>query len=161
MKFLLICIVFFVACSRQIPDPVYPEKLPIKDQAAELSKLPEYQEPTSGEVAEVSKDEAAPFDGLLLDETKAFAVDDLRTSYDEVYRLSEVNRRYLLSVIEIQEQELYRADNIIDQKETALKKIRDSWWARHKLSVGIVAGVLVGASFTIGAGAVWAKVDGE
>jgi hypothetical protein len=161
MKFLLVYVVFFAACSKQIPEPVYPEKLPIKEQAAELSKLPEYQAPTVGEVVDLSKDEAAPFDGLLLDETKAFAVDDLRTSYDEVYRLSEVNRRYLLSVIEIQEQELYRADNIIDQKEAALKKIRDSWWARHKLSVGIVAGVLVGASFAIGAGAVWAKVDGE
>ena len=161
MKYFIPVLFLMVACNKQAPDQVYPEKLPIKEQAAELSKLPEHQGPSGGEAVGVAKGDTVPFDGILLDETKAMAAANLRISYDEIYRLSDVNRRYLISVIEIQEQELYRADKIIDEKEAALRKIRDSWWARHKMTMGVVIGVVCGMAGTVAAGGVWAAMDKE
>jgi hypothetical protein len=98
-------------------------------------------------------------DGILLDEEKAIAAANLRIAYDEVYRLAESNHKYMVSVIQIQEQELQRGDEMLKQKNAELRRLRDSWWQRNKLSVGISIGLVVGVGVALGAGAVWAEVE--
>ena len=159
--FFVLLTVFFIGCAKAIPPIQVPERLPITEEAEGVSMIPEYQAPSGGETAGVAEGDPAPFDGVLLDETKAFAAADLRISYDEVYQLALTNRKALLAVIQIQERELMNADKTIDQKEAALQRIRDSWWQQHKLTVGVVAGVVLGIAGTVAAGNIWAAMDSK
>jgi hypothetical protein len=150
-----------VGCTKEAkPAPEYPERLPITEQAKELTELPAYQPPTDGgQTAGLSLDDPAPFDGVLLSEDLALKAGELRINYDEVYRLALADRKYMLSVIEIQEKQLYRADAIIDQKEAQLREIRDDWWQKNKLQVGIVVGLVAGVGLSLATGAIWAKIE--
>lgn len=140
-----IFIFFIFGCSKEMPIPAYPERLPITEQAKEITKLPPYNGPVSeGQTVELEQDEGAPFSGILLSEEKAFAVANLRINYDETYRLASSNHRYMLALVTIQEKELYRADRIVAQKNLEIKKLRDSWWQRNKLWVGISGGLFAG-----------------
>lgn len=161
LRFILISFLFFIGCTKATPPPSTPERLPITEEAEEVSVMPKYLAPSSGDAAGLSEGDPAPFDGVLLDETKAGAAAELRISYDEVYQLALTNKKALLTIIKIQEQELMRADETIDQKEEALQKIRDSWWVQHKLSIGIITGVVLGVAGTVAAGSIWAAIDNE
>ena len=151
---------FCLGCNKeQMPQVVYPERLPITEQAKEFSKMPVYQPPIEGKVIGLQLDDPAPFDGVLLSDTKAEAAAKLRINYDEMYQLALVDRKFLVTVIEIQEKELYRADQIIDYKERQLIKLRDSWWERNKLPIGIAIGVVVGAGLTLATGKIWSLIE--
>lgn len=159
-KIITICTMMLFGCSAvKAPEIQYPDRLPITEQAKELTLLPVYQPPIEGRAKALQLDDPAPFDGILFGEEKAFAAAKLRVSYDKIFQLALVDRRYLISIVEIQEKELYRADQIIDYKESQLKKIRDSWWARNKLSMGIALGLCIGAALAFGAGKVWAAIE--
>jgi hypothetical protein len=160
MRIFSLALLLAVAC-KSAPPPKAPERLPISEQVEELSSLPAYLPPTPGDAVDVAEGETAPFDGILLDETLAFSASELRVAYDEVYQLAASNQRALKTVVAIQENELMRADKVIDQKEAQLREIRDSWWEKHKLSVGIVAGVIIGIGGTVAVGKVWAEIDKE
>ena len=126
MRRLLLILVILAGCSKgTMPEIKYPERLPITEQAKELTNLPVYQAPIEGKVVGLQLSDPAPFSGVLLTEDKAMAAAHLRINYDEVYRLAIADRKYMLTVIEIQEKELYRADQIIDYKEAQLREIRD------------------------------------
>jgi len=157
----ILCVILAVGCTKEAkPEIKYPDRLPITEQAKELTELPAYQAPTEGgQTAGLSLNDPAPFDGVLLSEDLALKAGELRINYDEVYRLAIADRKYMLTVIEIQEKELYRADQIIDYKEKQLREIRDDWWQRNKLAVGIGIGVAIGAGIVLGTGAVWAKIE--
>jgi len=157
----IVCLLLVVGCTKDTkPEIKYPERLPITEQAKELSALPDYQEPSSeGQAVAVAEGEPAPIDGILLDETKAGLVAELRISYDELYRMSDAQIRYLLAVIEIQEKELYRGDQIIDWKEAQLQEIRDSWWERNKLGVGLTLGIVGGIVVSLATGKVWSRIE--
>lgn len=139
-----IFIFFILGCSKEIPTPVYPRFLPITEQAKGVTKLPPYKGPVEGQTIGLEQDEGAPFAGILLSEEKAFAAASLRINYDETYRLASSNHKYLLALITIQEKELYRADRVVAQKRVEIKKLRDSWWQRNKLWVGIGGGLFAG-----------------
>jgi hypothetical protein len=156
-----ILFLFLIGCAKATPPPQAPERLPITEQAEEVSDIPAYQPPTPGDAVGLAEGDPAPFDGVLLDETKAGAAAKLRISYDEVYQLALSNKKALLTIIQIQERELMSADKTIDQKEKALREIRDSWWAKHKLTVGVVTGVVLGIAGTVAAGRVWAAIDDD
>lgn len=157
----ILALLLALGCSKETkPEIKYPERLPITEQAKELTELPEYQAPTEGgQTAGVSEGDTVKFDGILITEDKAMAGARLRISYDEVYRLAGSDRKYLLSVLEIQEKGLYRGDQIIDQKEAQLQKIRDSWWQRNKLGVGIGTGLILGIVVSVVTGKVWAEIE--
>ena len=163
ISILVICILMIIsACSESIPSPKYPDKLPITEQAENLVKPPPYMPPQKAELVEpINLGESAPFSGLILDEMAALRVAQLRIAYDEVYQLNLAHNKYMLFVIGVQEQELYRADQIIDQKEATIRKIRDSWWQQNKLIVGTVMGVVLGIGISITTGIVWSKIDDD
>ena len=156
-------ILFFVclACSTSVDKPIkYPDRLPLTEQASEQVLSPLYLSPRQGDkVSPLASGDVADYDGILLDENAAGRVAELRISYDEIYRLNAIHSKYLLSILSIQEQELYRADLIIDQKESELRKIRNSWWHKNKLQVGVFSGIIVGASFVLLSGKVWLEVE--
>lgn len=155
--FFLVCF----GCAREAkPKVEYPSRLPIFEQAQGLTVMPEYLlADNEGGIVGVSKGDVAEFDGLLFSEEKALAVGELRIAYDEVYRLAITDRKYFLSVIEIQERELYRGDQVIQEKENQLKKIRDSWWERNKVSVGITIGIISGVALSLATGKVWSMIE--
>lgn len=160
MLALFMCVLMVGACSKEVPPTKYPERLPIKEQAEEITKAPAYVPPKKGEqITPIEKGEVAAFDGLLIDEEAALGVAKLRIAYDEVYQLNLANNKYTLFVIGVQEQELYRADQILDQKEAVIKKIRDSWWQRNKFTIGVVTGVVLGVGLSVATGIIWAKID--
>jgi len=158
---LMSCFIFIFGCSKSALPPKAPDRLPITEQARSVSMLPKYQAPTPGNASGLSEGDLAPFDGILLDETKATAAASLRISYDEVYWLAESNRKALLTIVTIQEQELMRADEKVKKQNETLHELRDSWWSRNKLTVGVFTGLIVGIGLTAGAGSVWAKIDEE
>jgi hypothetical protein len=160
MRFLFVFFVIFCAgCVKPTPPPKVAERPSIVEQAEEVSVIPKYQAPSPGNAVGLTEGEEAPFDGILLDEEKATAVAELRISYDETYHLALINRKALISIIKIQERELENADKTIDLKEEALRKSRDSWWQKYKLTIGVVTGVIRGIAGTVAAGNVWAAID--
>jgi len=161
MRYLMVAMFLMIGCTKDSkPEIVYPDRLPISEQAKELTALPSYSNPESkGLAAPLSKDEVAPFDGVILDEEKAMAVMDLRAAYDEVYSLASSDRKYLLSVIEIQERELHRGDQVIRQREEQLWEIQNSWWERNKITASVMLGLVLGVGLAVATGKVWALVD--
>ena len=156
----VILFLVFFGCSKQQKEPEYPARLPITEQTKEVTAIPAYVAPSSeGNIVDIDEKEAAPFAGVLLDEIKATKAAELRIAYDEVYRLALANQKFTLSVIQIQEQELYRADKMIDVKERQLAEIRDSWWERNKVWVGVGVGLLGGVGLSLAAGTVWSKIE--
>jgi len=158
----IVALIFLVvACSKSTaPAPKVPERLPITEQAKELTEVPPYQAPTKdGKVVGLELDAPAPFSGVLLTEDKAMAAAELRIAYDEVYQLAIADRKYMLNIVQIQEQQLYRADAIIDQKEAELKAIRDDWWEKNKLQVGIGVGLVLGVGLSLLTGKIWAEIE--
>jgi hypothetical protein len=104
-------------------------------------------------------EEQAPFAGILLTEDKAMSAAQLRIAYDEIYQLAIADRKFALNIIQVQERQLYRADAIIDQKEAELRAIRDDWWEKNKLQVGIGVGLLLGVGLSLLTGKVWAEIE--
>lgn len=135
-------------------------RLPIYEQATELSVLPKQNVPADvGQAIGVTQGDTVAFDGILLDEAKAESAIRLRIDYDELYGVTASNRKYLLSVLAIEEQGLQKSDTEIARLRGDLKEIRDSWWARHKLSVGIGLGLVIGIAGTIATGYAWSAID--
>lgn len=161
MKWMLACAFVICSCAeKQKTTPEYPEKLPITEQAKELTKLPEYVAPIkSGGAVPISKNEASPIDGIVITEEQATATAELRVAYDEIYGLAGSNTKYLTSLVTIQEKELFRAESMIKSKEEQLKEIRDSWWERNKAWVGLGAGLIVGAGACLLTGKVWSEIE--
>lgn len=162
MRFLLAALCIFVcSCAVKKETVREPRHLPITDQAKGLTTLPEYQGPiATGQTQGVAKGDEVPFDGIVLTEDKAMAAANLRISYDELYRLAESDRKYLLTVVEIQEGTLQLGDKRIEKLEGELAEIRNSWWENNKMEVGIAVGIVVGVAVTAGAGVIWAESQG-
>ena len=157
MRWLLL--LFLVGCARTLPPVEAPQRLPISDSVENLIVMPEHKGPAEGKAVGLSVGDEAPFDGILLDEIKAFGSAELRIAYDDLYRLSEIQRSAYLVSLRIMEQELQQADREIAEKNAALREIRDSWWGKHKGVIMIGVGVIIGGCAAIGAGAVWSKID--
>lgn len=162
-KIFVFILVLSMLCSCTKSTVVQPEilqKLPLSEQAEESSKMPEHLPIFGlGNIVPASKGDTIPIDGFIIDEVSAGGIADLRISYDELYKLSESNRRYLLSIVHIQEEEMQRADVIIARREAELQEIRDSWWERNKVFVGIGVGVVLGVGVTIGAGKILVEME--
>jgi hypothetical protein len=156
---LVLCAGLCACAKKETVEVKDPSHLPITEQAKELTTLPLYQKPTeTGTVQGVSKGDVVPFDGILLSEDKAMSAANLRISYDELYRLAESDRKYLMTVVEIQEKTLQLGDQRIRRLEGELSEIRNSWWNNNKMEVGIVVGVVLGIAVTAGTGAIWVKI---
>lgn len=151
MRIFLLMLLLCVGCAkRETTEVKYPDRLPLTEQSKELTMLPEYQAPTSeGKTAPLAEGEEAPFDGVLLDETKGFAAANLRIAYDELHSTALANNKYFLTVIEIQGRELYRADEVVKRKDIELDKLRNSWWQRNKVWVGISLGLIGGVAICL------------
>jgi hypothetical protein len=80
---------------------------------------------------------------------------------DEIYQIALADRKFMTTVIQIQEQELFRADKVIQTREAELMKLRNSWWERNKVAVGIGVGILGGMGLTLAAGIIWAQIEEE
>jgi len=158
--FVLVFLIFCSCTKGPVVHPEIPQKLPLSAQAEENSEMPEYLHPSGlGNIAPATKGDVAPIDGFFIDEVSAGSIADLRISYDELYKLTESNKKYLLSIVHIQEEEMQRADAIIARREAELQEIRNSWWERNKVFVGLGIGVVVGIGITVGAGKVWAELE--
>lgn len=150
MRLFFLMLVLCVGCAKKETAEVkYPDRLPLTEQATELTTLPKYKGPSEGKSKAISEGEEAPFDGVILDETKGFGAAELRISYDELYSVAQANNKFLLTVIEIQGRELYRADEVVKRKDEELDRLRNSWWQRNKVWIGIGAGILVGAAICL------------
>jgi len=137
------------ACAPQVQTA---KRAPIFEKAQELSKLParvEKPAKKTGTVVAVRKGDQVPFDGILLTEDRAKKAARLRISYDELYDIATINRRFTGVALRAADEQLAAADKEIAR----LRKAQDSWWNRHKLTVGIVIGTIL----TLGLGglAVW------
>ncbi len=148
-------------CTRAaVVAPAYPERLPVAEQVKEVAEVPEYVPPTEGgQVEGISEGEEAPFDGVVITEDKAVGAAQLRIAYDEVYRLLLSDHSMMLAVVTIQEQELYRADAALKAERSAHNRLKNSWWHRHKLAIGITTGLIVGVGLSLGAGKIWSRMD--
>lgn len=158
---LFMCFLFILAgCAAKQAVSSYPDHLPITEQAKELTKLPAYRAPLKeGEVLPIGVGEQSPVNGVVMTEDKAFAAAELRVAYDEIYGLANSNTKYLTSIVMIQEKELYRADSVIAAREKELDEIRNSWWDRNKVWVGIGIGIVGGVGLSLGAATAWAEID--
>lgn len=163
MKFLcaILVLISLAGCNKDTkPAPVYPERLPVTKEMTDLTKVPEYNTPTTeGDVVPIEEGEVSPIDGIVITEDKAFSAAGLRTDYDELYQLHLTDNKVLIHVIRSQEQELFRGDQIIAKKDDELDRLRNSWWQRNKLSIGIASGVVIGAIIVLAGGRVWAEID--
>ena len=157
----ILVLLMLCSCTKStVVQPEIPQKLPLSKQAEENSEMPEYLYVSGlGNIVPVSKGDMVPIDGFIIDEVSAGGIGDLRISYDELYKLSESNKKYLLSIVHIQEEEMRRADAIIARREAELQEIRDSWWERNKVFVGIGVGVVLGVGITYGTGKLWAEME--
>jgi hypothetical protein len=157
----IILALFVVAgCNKHKTSATTPEALPMTEQSAKETELPEYTPATGvGQIEDVMEGELVPFDGVVLDEETGFAVAQLRIDYDEVYWLAVKSRIFLLGVIRMQEQGLQKSDRRIKELEADLHELRDSWWARNKLVVGIGTGIVLGVVLSLSAGKVWSEMD--
>jgi len=146
MRIFFLMLLLCVGCAKKENVQIeYPERLPLTEQSKELTMLPEYQAPTEeGQTAPVNEGDPAPFDGVLLDETKGFAAANLRIAYDELHSTALANNKFFLTVIEIQGRELHRADEVILRKDQEIDKLRNSWWQRNKVWVGVSLGLIGG-----------------
>lgn len=129
-----------------------PKRQPIFQKAEELSKLPpRVPKPVkkSGTVVPLAKDAAAPFGGILFTEERAMAAARLRIAYEELYDLAAINRRFTGVALRAADAQLAEADKEIAR----LRKANSSWWARNKLTVGIVIGTVL--TLGLGGFAVW------
>lgn len=160
MRFtILFIVVLALGCTKTIPVPETPDRLPISDKVEEVVSLPEYVEPTKGSAARLLEGDTAPFPGVLLDEAKAFGAGELRIAYDEIYRIAKIQQSAYLVSLRIMERELLAADSEILKKEAVLREIRDSWWSKHKGFIFVATGFIIGGCSVIGAGIVWAKIE--
>jgi len=151
MRTFFLILLLCIGCSKKETTEIkYPERLPLTEQSKELTVLPEYQAPTSdGQVRSISEGEVAAFAGVLLDEEKAMATAHLRIAYDELYALSVANNKFFLTVIEIQGRELYRADRVLLYKDNVIDRLRNSWWQRNKVWIGITVGIIGGVAICL------------
>jgi hypothetical protein len=156
---ILITVLLAFGCAKTIPIPETSGRLPISEQVDEVVTLPEYVEPTKGSVYPLLEGDEAPFAGILMDETKAFGAAELRIAYNELYRLSGVQKAAFGVSLRIMEQNLLAADRAVEKKEAVLREIRDSWWSKHKGFIFIATGFILGGCSVIGAGAIWSKID--
>lgn len=126
---------------------------------AEMDPLPIHIGPVPGRAVSISEDESAPFDGVLLDKEKAIAAAELRVAYDEIYRISEIQQATFEITQGILVQELQDADREIEKKNEIIDELKNSWWSQHKMTVGIIGGVVLGVVGSMGAGWVWSQID--
>jgi len=163
MRYLIIVLFVIYGCAKEkIVSVAYPEKTPITDRIVIETELPVYQAPSENvQAADMAKGDPAPFDGILIDEQAALNAGALRVNYDEIYQIAQVDRKFMTTVVQIEEQELYRSQKMIELREAELKELRDSWWERNKLMVGIGVGILGGAGLTLAAGVIWAQIEEE
>lgn len=157
-RFIFALSILFASCAHAPKEtPVTPS--PFVEEAEKLTVLPPYTGTSAGQAVSIEEGDKAPFSGVLLSEEKAAGAAELRISYDQVYQLAGSDRKYLLAVVRVQDRELILADRRIDDLNGQLKELRDSWWERHKLDVGIGIGIVVGVGLSIATGYVWAEVD--
>lgn len=140
---------FTYGCS--IPASTVKRK-PIYENAKGVMELPakvEKEAAQPGTIVPIEKTQPAPFAGILMTEERAKKVAALRLSYDHLYTVAEINRRFTETVLKTADKQLQDADEEIAR----LRQQQDSWWARNKLWVGIVMGTVL----TLGLGglAVW------
>ena len=165
MDKLLIYIMFFlcVACVRNIPEVQNIEHpiLPITSEIAVVMEVPEYHGPSQGSAIPLEEGEPAPISGILLDEQKAVGAAQLRIAYDEVYQIAKLQQRATSLSVGILEKELQSADNAIQERDRKIDELENSFWAKHKLVVGIISGTVLGLAGSFTAGYIWSQIDGD
>ena len=92
--------------------------------------------------------------GILMSEAMAMRAARLKTSYDELRGLYEVDLRTMDREREVYERYLKAADA---DAAAWQEKARRSWWEMHRGEVGLAAGIVVGVALTVG---VVAAIDG-
>lgn len=155
----IIFTVFFIGCAGAKTQKTILPKPSLFSQIDDIATVSEYIAPSTGMTATLLSGDTAPFDGILLDEEKAVGAADLRIAYDDLYRIALLQREASKIALDIADDELAKADADIDAKDAIVSELRDSWWARHKLSVGIAVGVALGVACSFTAGAVWGSME--
>lgn len=155
----ILLFLFFVGCAGAIQSPEPIERTSIADGTDVAFDMPDYVKTSDGAAVALMEGKTAPFDGVLYDQSKAFNSAKLRIAYDELYQLSGVQKAAFNTSIRIIEDELEKADLEVARKNEALRELQSSWWAQHKLTVGVITGVIIGVAGSFGAGVVWSKLD--
>jgi hypothetical protein len=137
-------VVLLVGCSRTTPIPKSPS---IAKRYKEVTELPKYQVKKTWAkrtIQSLKKGDPALFDGIIFIEKRALEAGRLRIAYDELYKIAEINRRFVNVVIKVSDDALRKAD----AKVRRLRALRNSWWSRNKLSIGLVGGFVIGIGVT-------------
>lgn len=159
----LICVaaLICVSCVRNVPVAKNAEQpiLPIASEIAVVMDVPEYYGPSQGSVISLEEGEPAPISGTLLDEQKAIGAAKLRIAYDEVYQIASLQQRATSLSVGILEKELQSADNAIKDRDRKIDELENSFWAKHKLVIGIISGTILGLAGSFTAGYIWSQID--
>lgn len=158
---IFVVMVVVMACAPKTEFEIKePKKLPMSEQAKEIVKMPEYLETSEdGLIAPIGKGMEAPFNGILMSEDEAFLTADLRIEYEDLYRSTSAHIKYLLILIESQERELIRGDQLILHKQALIDRKNLTWWERNKVGMSISIGIVVGAALVLATGGVWALIE--
>ena len=139
----LLSVVMISGCA---PAP-QPAKGPTWEQRAQdATKLPDYVSKSSqpaGSIVAIEKGSPAPFPGILLTEARAQDAAALRVAYEELYTISGVNQRLYVLTAKVTDSELAQAD-------ATIKALQPTWFERHSLAIGFIAGFLVMGLTTVG-----------
>lgn len=143
-KTVIFAVVLMVGCSSAPKIPTTPSIAKRYKDVTELPKQLIKKEWPRGTIQPLKKGNPALFDGIIFIEKRAFEAGRLRIAYDELYRIAEINRRFINVVIKVSDDALRKADIEVRR----LRALRNSWWSRNKLSIGLVGGFVIGIGVT-------------
>ncbi len=115
-----------------LPLPKHPSDAPLADFPGDEAA-----------VFPISKDEPSPIDGIVVSERRAARDSEYRSRYAELRSVMEADRKVWALHRELYEQQL-------DAAHSEIQSLEPGWAEKNALQLGVVAGVVIGASVTIG-----------
>jgi hypothetical protein len=145
-------LMLFLTTYGCLPPSASVKRKPIYENALTLIKLPKKNEKKAykkGTIVSAEKGDKVPFAGILLTEERAKAAAALRVDYEHLYSTAETNRRFTEVVLRTIGKQLSDADDEVKR----LRAQQNSWWARNKVLISVIATAVV----TLGLGglAIW------
>jgi len=155
--FLLLC---EIGCAAAVKPVVKTENDVFLADISKTIEMPAYI-PPSGKLRTVSvaAGDIATMDGLLIDETAAMRIIELRIAYDEVYQLNLSYSKYMMYIIGVQHNFLKKTDLTIKSKNNQINKLQNSWWSKNKFAVGVLGGIIIGSGIVLLSGKIWSNID--